>query len=199
LDDKAKVQREDVPNINMYPDLPPANFEASVAEEIYPIDQIFDTAEADALPSKEMLHAYASPVKLKEFIDQNELPEYLHTFLSSEDWKISSKQHKRKIAPILLYLSFLIVFKNSFKTIQRMKDKSEMEEKIKIPPSILSKFIALFAERKNNGRIDASKRHQTKLLNYILVLYLTVNNYKASVDAIAQALKAAKSKLCSLL
>lgn len=197
LEDKAKVQREDVPNINMYPDLPPANFETTNAEEIYPIDQIFETEEAELLPSKEMLHAYASPVKLKEFIDQYQLPEYLHNFLSTEDWKHSSKQQKRKLAPILLYLSYLIVFKRSFKAIQRTKDKSELEELVKIPPTLLYKFISMFSERKNNGRIDASKRHHTKLLNYILVLYLTVNNFKGSVDAIAQVLKL-PSQNCAL-
>ncbi|KAL7749314.1 DNA-directed RNA polymerase I subunit rpa49 [Sorochytrium milnesiophthora] len=177
--------------------LPPYNTETKVVADIYPINKLILHSELSALePVVTAIAALTNPNLLTDMLGQNIEPyvfRHLSTVLTSE--KRSQKTpHIQK----LVYIHFLLALYN-------------MTQSRKLKPETLSTTIpgmpaalALDLLRKFCGRIDTGaglhhyiidKQHKARVLNWVLVLALHLEQFQVDVNQIATELKLQHNKM----
>jgi len=172
--------------------MPPFHMDAEHVRDIYLLDELIGPEEREVIPVKEIYSLRNKPKKLKEFIAENQFPEFLQLAMDKLPTE-ASKQEKKTIIPALLYVSYLLMFRG-MKTFhgKLSKNKAFLAEESKIPLPIMSKFLDTFTELQGTiakpiYTITAAK--EAKLINYSLIMYLLGNGYEGDPAIMARQLK----------
>ncbi|KAF9896210.1 DNA-directed RNA polymerase I subunit rpa49, partial [Lobosporangium transversale] len=156
--------------------IPPYNLNATKVEEIYNFDDLITPAEYQLIPFKSILNNPNQPITVLPFQGSSYVNDSLMALMSV------SKKDRHKIR-VLMYISYLM----AFRTIPDKKlDDSDTVNRImggEVPSLILENFYERFTEMPE----DSKKRHtftpksKDKLLSWIFVLALTLENF--NIDA----------------
>lgn len=174
---------------------PLANIDATDVEQIYPIENI--------IPSREWQFIRVGPI-LKE-TDQEKrlemLPYSQSQYLGKKLATLTQSTQTTKIQ-LLYYLSILLgVYDN-----RRVNNKMKLMERLNSPPDtlldgILERFTIL-----RSGQVGKSKdrsflidpQNEDRLLCYILVIVMHLNNFMVEISPLAKELGLKPSKIVNL-
>ncbi|EPX73855.1 DNA-directed RNA polymerase I complex subunit Rpa49 [Schizosaccharomyces octosporus yFS286] len=161
--------------------IPPVHMDAETVEDAYKLE--------DIIPKEEM-----SAIYIKPFLDSAEdkgwskmLP-YRHSVFVNERFSrllsIEEVDHKR--AKLLYYISLLEAFLFSRRAVT---DRDTLRRKLADPPEILMDGLyKRFTQTTGTGSVQVSMRQVDRIMCYIIVLYLIVDNYSTDILTLANDL-----------
>lgn len=176
---------------------PLANLDATDVEQIYPVENI--------IPSRELQF-----IRVNGILKENDIAKKLEFFPYAPE---SSKYVAKKLTifkdpsqvvklQLLYYLSLLLgVYEN-----RRCRSKEQLMEKLNSPPEtlidgILERFTVArggnFGKSKNRS-FFIDPQNEDRLLCYILVIILHLDNFLVEISPIAQEIGIKPSKITSL-
>ncbi|AET37364.1 DNA-directed RNA polymerase I subunit RPA49 Ecym_1109 [Eremothecium cymbalariae DBVPG len=175
---------------------PLANVDATDVEQIYPLHNI--------IPKKEWSFLRVGPIIKEADVEQKlqMLPYSKSQYVAKKISTLTQAAHMQKLQ-LLYYLSLLLgVYAN-----RRTNDKIMLMQKLNSPPDtlidgILERFAVLRAGqfgRSKDRSFTIDPQREDKLLCYILVIIMHLDNFLVEVSPIAQELGLKPSKLVNLL
>ncbi|KAH7278984.1 hypothetical protein KP509_38G068000 [Ceratopteris richardii] len=199
-------------NSSLKRNIPPHDVTASTHEKAYIFDEIITVEEQNCLDDIELLKsAIGNKVKINELREQRAYPEFvlqrLHTMKHLQD------EQKNKGIVILSYLKHLLAFYRLPRhLINSIVDPMGSQAKLSgsnsidltryanIPDAVAGKILKLFTTVSEDMTSESEARTQTDekrdlLINYILVLGLMVDNYRADPYDLGVELKKTISQL----
>jgi len=192
------------PNPDSRPDLPVFNASAATADAIYPVSSLAQSDELD------FLIMLPSPC-VKALEDTDEAASLRHTLPMSANSLLqglisavnatratasglTNEQHQRRAA-LLQYLVYLMaIFRmqdsNHHKIIRPVAEKQ-------IPSTVLDGILARFTSSVpgDKKKFILSTSEVSKLLNYIAIISLTLNNFSLPINTLAEDLSLTPSQL----
>jgi len=166
--------------------LPPYNISATKVEQAYPLDRIVTKEELQAIPITEFIEQNLGDVeKLKELYATNMYSTFvMREFSSLKNQKFSDTKKKAKASLIMVMHYFFCFYRFvNNKRVFFKKDLYKDDSLALIPKIFIEKFLTLFADRQNSGaqksRYSVPKDRKDLLIYYVLVLYLTINGFRA--------------------
>ncbi|CCH58366.1 hypothetical protein TBLA_0A05730 [Henningerozyma blattae CBS 6284] len=178
-----------------YRPTPLANLDATDVEQIYPIHNI--------IPKREWNFIRAGPI-LKEQDPEKKLELLPYTDSKYLAKKLSIFQEPSQLPKLqLLYYLSLLMGINANK---RINNKTKLLEKLNSPPEVLVDGIldrftisrSSLTGRKKDQSYFIDPQNEDKLLCYILVIILHLDNFLVEVSPLAQELNLKPSKLATL-
>ncbi|XP_015763541.1 PREDICTED: DNA-directed RNA polymerase I subunit RPA49-like [Acropora digitifera] len=167
------LQRFTIPSITdgvteQYSYIPPFNADATTAAEVYIFDEIITPIEFDILQKTSLEFQNSNSEKVKEWRAQHSFPEYILQHLEVMPVNPTRRLHQ---SCCLLYLSYMMkLYRLTYKDLKR-KDPL-----IEVPDVIKNRLFSLFSIEKGKSRA-IPKRLKDKLVSYILVLALILDDY----------------------
>ncbi|CAB16261.1 DNA-directed RNA polymerase I complex subunit Rpa49 [Schizosaccharomyces pombe] len=173
-EDIAAAQAQDRP-------IPPVNVGAESIEDAYKLE--------DIIPKEEFSAIYIKPL-LENPDERNwaKLLPYRHSLFINERFQrlLSIEEVDQKRARILYYISLLQAFLFSRRSVG---NRETLRKKLADPPEILiDGLIKRFTQTTGIGSVQVSSREVDKIICYILVLCLIVDNYSTDVLTLANDL-----------
>lgn len=200
--DSVKTASKDLPtrtdlekSVTMDRPTPAANVEATDVEQIYPVENIIPKREWSFLPVGSLLKE-ADPEKRLEM-----LPYSKSQYLTKKLPTLTQETQTTKLQ-MLYYLSLLLgVYEN-----RRVSSKDRLLEKINTPPDTLLDGVLDRFTVPRSGQVGKSKnrsffidpQNEDKLLCYILILTLHLNNFIVEISPLAQELGLKPSRIVNL-
>lgn len=174
---------------------PLADLDATDVEQIYPINNI--------IPKREWNFIRVGPIMKEKDIDQKiELLPYKNSKYLTKKLALFEDSTQMTKLQLLYYLSLLMgVYEN-----RRSNNKAKLSEKLNFPPEILLDGILERFTVLRSGQMGRSKdrsffidpQHEDKLLCYILVIVLHLDNFIVEISPLAQELNLKPSKIVNL-
>lgn len=174
--------------------LPPFDKDATRLEDAYKIESIISTAEFEIIPTQMF-----SQISMEKINEQEKLMQ-LTPFVKACLRKLAEGDGKSDILllPKIIYLQLLIHFKSTRENSLGSLQKNQRLNGIFTPKLIISKFLDAFT---TSDVIDGATKykvsdwHKEKLIAYICVLALLIDNFACNVDLLAKDLKMPAVKL----
>ncbi|GAV48486.1 hypothetical protein ZYGR_0I07830 [Zygosaccharomyces rouxii] len=200
--DSVKTASKDLPtrtdlenSVTMDRPTPVANVDATDVEQIYPIENIIPKREWNFIRVGSLLKE-TDPEKRLEM-----LPYTKSQYLAKKLPTLTQATQTTKLQ-LLYYLSLLLgVYEN-----RRVSSKDKLLERLNAPPEtlldgVLERFTVLRAGqvgRSKNRSFFIDPQNEDKLLCYIMVLILHLNNFIVEISPLAKELSIKPSKIVNL-
>ncbi|OQS03428.1 hypothetical protein THRCLA_04263 [Thraustotheca clavata] len=175
--------------------LPPCNVDALTPDKVYAIDKFLFSDVMDSLLMKaDEFIGLLETCPLNEFLDKNKVPAaaYIRQVMTT-----LPKPFDRKKVALMLYVMYLVQFYHSRYPMHATP--AGISENLNIPHVIVTQILDTFTECvvNDHGRTSysQSKVLKDKLMLYMLVVAMTVNNFSLDLTALASDLKRASSNL----
>ncbi|XP_074619374.1 DNA-directed RNA polymerase I subunit RPA49-like isoform X1 [Acropora palmata] len=169
-----------------YSYIPPFNADATTAAEVYVFDEIITPIEFDILQKTSLEFQNTNSEKVKEWRAQHRFPEYILQHLEVMPVNPTKRLHQ---SCCLLYLSYMMKLYHL-----TYKDLKRKDPLIEVPDVIKNRLFSLFSIEKGKSRA-IPKRLKDKLVSYILVLALIIDDYSLEYSVILKDLGMAASRL----
>lgn len=170
--------------------IPPYNLKAETAADVYKLDDIITPLEYEALQGISQEIKNADKEKIDEWRKEKRFPEYVLQHISVMSVNSAKRSHQ---SCCLLYLSYLLTLYSL--THQEIKKKDPLPG---VPAGIKEKLLSSFSLKKGKTRA-IPKRLKDKLVSYILVLALMVDEFSLDFAVIMKDLKMPIPRLTSHL
>ncbi|GCF00923.1 DNA-directed RNA polymerase I subunit rpa49 [Zygosaccharomyces mellis] len=200
--DSVKSASKDLPtrtdlenSVTMDRPTPAANVDATDVEQIYPVENIIPTREWNFIRVGSLLKE-TDPEKRLEM-----LPYMKSQYLAKKLPTLTQAPQTTKLQ-LLYYLSLLLgVYEN-----RRVSSKDKLLERLNAPPEtlldgVLERFTVLRpgqVGRSKNRSFFVDPQNEDKLLCYIMVLILHLNNFIVEISPLAKELSIKPSKIVNL-
>lgn len=202
--DSVKTTTENLPSLETIKDqqsterpIPPYNSDATDVKEVYPLEGLIPKREYDSLRLAPILNERDPKMRLEMFPYKNSF------FVSTRLEQLGQQHgdHTQKIH-LLYYMSILLgLFEN-----RRVSTKMDLAKKLgNLPEVIVSGLLDRFTVAKAGAVGKTKERNfaidplsETRLLSYILVLALQIDNYIVEVPPLARELSIKPAKLVEL-
>ncbi|KAH6569679.1 hypothetical protein BASA50_002125 [Batrachochytrium salamandrivorans] len=174
-------------------DIPPCNVDASMPSEVYKLSDVAPSVVLDAINVKQLWKA-----RLEADIQQS-IQEFRMTNWVTERLMLTVQEQKEKSrAKMLIYLSMLIRFYGA-KAGELNKNPTSLFGNFPIiGEHVLSQFSEWQEDGSGKRRLCVSLKLKDKLLAYILVLCLHLNNFTINTAQIAYDLSISIGKIVSI-
>lgn len=170
--------------------IPPYNLKAETAADVYKLDDIITPLEYEALQGISQEIKNADKEKIDKWRKEKRFPEYVLQHISVMSVNSAKRSHQ---SCCLLYLSYLLTLYSL--THQEIKKKDPLPG---VPAGIKEKLLSSFSLKKGKTRA-IPKRLKDKLVSYILVLALMVDEFSLDFAVIMKDLKMPIPRLTSHL
>lgn len=169
-----------------YSYIPPFNPNAKSAAEVYKLDDIVTPSEFEVLQKESLEFQNSDRDAIKEWRTQKRFPEHILQHLEFMSVDKTLRLHQ---SCCLLYLSYMMTFYGLNNKALRKKDPLPG-----IPNIIQEKLFSVFSLK--NGKTRAvTRRLRDKLVSYMLVLALIIDEYSLDCGVIIKDLGLAPSRL----
>ncbi|VEU20396.1 DEKNAAC101257 [Brettanomyces naardenensis] len=179
--------------------IPPYNQDATAVEDVYPLEGIISATEQNLIKVDVLLKEIQNGTEARKLLEY--MPYYSENgnYLERKLAAISPDTQDAKLKlQIVYYISVLMgLYFN-----RRSRTKDKLLEELQNPPAslILNKCLETFTDY--NGKRShfyMDPMNEDRLICYILVLMLKLEDYSLAVSPLAQELATKPSKLSSLL
>ncbi|OVA10366.1 RNA polymerase I associated factor [Macleaya cordata] len=177
--EKLVINKEALESAGTYTarNIPPHDSTATTPEKAYPLDKIIFQGEWDSLLD------VLDYVQSEEQLASNAYPSFVcnraHKLMEIED-----EVEKKTLACIYSYITHLIKFKD-----KKSLDYSASAKSHRIPDILYKKFLRMFHDQFDHGRIEPSLEKKDLLISYVLVLTLIADGFKTDPSDIAKDLR----------
>ncbi|KAM7443963.1 DNA-directed RNA polymerase I subunit RPA49 [Porites harrisoni] len=169
-----------------YSSIPPFNASAATPADVYKLDDIITPLEYEVLQKKSLELKNADRDTINIWRNQRRFPEYILRHLEVMSVNPSQRLHQ---SCCLLYLSYMITLYGL--NYQDLKKKDPLYG---MPDIIQKKLLSMFSLQKGKFRA-IPKRLKDKLVSYILVLALMIDEYTLECSVIMKDLGMSDSRL----
>ncbi|KAL9971833.1 hypothetical protein ACROYT_G018044 [Oculina patagonica] len=170
--------------------IPPFNINAETAADVYKLDDIITPLEYEALKRTSLEITSANKEKINEWRERKRFPEYVLQHLDGMSLNPSQRLHQ---SCCLLYLSYMMTLYSL-----NFKDLRKTDPLPGIPEVIKERLLSTFSLEKGKARA-VPKRLKDKLVSYILVLALMIDEFTLDCMVIMKDLKMSLSRLSNHL
>lgn len=192
--------------------IPPPNFEARTADEVYDMDDVVSAAELEAIDIEALIMARTPkdrsallPHRHSKFINTR-VRGLLPTVegVAEEDFKpIQLRSKDKKRLRYLVHLSYLMAFRMAAQGGRASGlERNHLIERLACPPVVVDALLERYTELQRTGSSVADEAKFTgameiKLLGYLMVVALKIDKFGTDVKVIAEDLKLpAKRYVC---
>lgn len=171
--------------------IPPMNKEARNIQEIYHIDDIISFQDYQLLKGQAQEIIKCDNETLQTWKNEERYPQFILHHISQLPIRSSEREER---ACYLCYLNYLItVFKLTYKDVHK-KDPCPG-----IPNPLKTRILDNFTHSENGRNRCVPKKYKDKLLCYILVLSLVVEEYEMNCNLLMKDLKLGVARISKLL
>ncbi|XP_020604123.1 DNA-directed RNA polymerase I subunit RPA49-like [Orbicella faveolata] len=164
-----------------HPYLPPFNINAITATDVYKLDDIITPLEYEALQPASLEIKNANKQKINEWRKKERFPEYVLQHL--DRMSVNSSQGLHQSCCCLLYLSYMMTMYGLTN-----KDLKKKDPLPRMPRVIKERLLSMFSLEKEEAR-EVPRRLKDKLVSYILVLALMIDEFSLDCTVIVRDLK----------
>jgi DNA-directed RNA polymerase I subunit RPA49 len=199
-----EIAASEAPNPDARPDLPFFNAIAKTADAIYPVLSLAPVDDIDFLimtpaPCIKALEDSDEASILRASIPASAIT-ILNSLISAVNASratasgLTTEQHQRRAALLQYLIYLMIIFKmqdtNHHKVIRPVAEKQ-------VPNTVLDGILARFASSVpgDKKKFILSGSEVSKLLNYIAIIALTLNNFSIQINRLAEDLSLSPSQL----
>ncbi|RMX46952.1 hypothetical protein pdam_00011933 [Pocillopora damicornis] len=180
LESLAKETLEATDGVEQQSTIPPYNLKATTAADVYKLNDIISPGEYEALQRISQEIKNADKEKISEWRNEKRFPEYVLQHIAVMSVKSTKRLHQ---SCCLLYLSYMMTLYSLNYQDLRKKDPLPM-----VPAGIKKKLLSSFSLEKGRSRA-VPKRLKDKLVSYILVLALIIDEFSLDFAVIMKDLK----------
>ncbi|XP_058968336.2 DNA-directed RNA polymerase I subunit RPA49 [Pocillopora verrucosa] len=180
LESLAKEPVEATDGVEQQSTIPPYNLKATTAADVYKLNDIISPGEYEALQRISQEIKNADKEKISEWRNEKRFPEYVLQHIAVMSVKSTKRLHQ---SCCLLYLSYMMTLYSLNYQDLRKKDPLPM-----VPVGIKKKLLSSFSLEKGRSRA-VPKRLKDKLVSYILVLALIIDEFSLDFAVIMKDLK----------
>lgn len=190
---KEQAEKEDIKKIAVRDDLPHYNAGTENVAEIFPLDSIVPSEELGLFSKEadELLQATAQPEKLAAMEASNLYGNYVMAHLKAG---LKATDEQRKLTALLLvFVAHLLAF-SKYITVNRRKGYFVREITTALPDlpePVVRRFLNTFCSPVVPGgdRFKNDRERSVKLINYVLITCLTIDNFLLDTRDIAKDLQ----------